>query len=283
MKKYFLVVTLSFLVSACGAGTLIPVGVAGDSKPKVGDSVVAKWSAGSFYEGKIEKIDGAKMTVAWDDKSQSTVIDATDIYTIPTSGSTPDVKQGDMVLAKTASGTYWNGAEVMGIEGSVYKVRIVTGSTSVNIAGEKIIKVPATAAADFKQTASSTDFVAEAKKGKVTIPADYKPKKGDAVLAEWTTGSWWEGTIDNISGSNIYVAWQGNFKPSAVNIGKIIPMPTSNDKTMPTEKQFVLVKPDSGWTWVYGQASATNGNRVEVKLANEKSKTVTAGEFVLLN
>ncbi len=283
MKKNLVLIALSLLLSACGAGALVPSGITGSSKPKVGDTVVAKWSAGSYYEGKIEKIDGEKVTIGWQDKSQSTVIDATDIYTIPTTGTTPDVKQGDMVLAKTTSGSYWNGAEVTGIEAGVYKVRVVTGSTAVNVAGEKIIKVPATAAADFKQAAGSTDFLIEAKKGKVTIPANYKPKKGDPVLAEWATGSWWEGTIDNISGSNIYVAWPGNFKPSAVNIGKILPMPTSNDKTMPVEKQFLIIKPDSGTAWVYGQASAINGNRIEVKLANNQIKTITTGEFVLLN
>lgn len=283
MKEIGLLIVACVFFSACGVKSLIPGAVAGGSKPKVGDTVVAKWSAGSYYEGKIEKIDGAKMTVGWDDKSQSTVIDESDIYTIPTAGTAPDVKQGDMVLAKTTSGNYWNGAEITGIEGGVYKVRVVTGSTVVNVAGEKIIKVPATAVADFKQAASSTDFMVEAKKGKVTIPADYKPKKGDPVLAEWTTGSWWEGTVDNISGSNIYIAWQGSFKPSAVNIGKIIPMPTSADKTMPAEKQFLIIKPESGWTWVHGQATAINGNRVEVKLANNQSKTITVGEFVLLN
>ncbi len=283
MRKIISVLLLSLMVSACGTGTLIPTGVAGSSVPKVGDTVVAKWSTNSYYEGKVEKIEGGKMTIGWDDKSQSTAVDAADIYAIPTTGAKPEVKQGDMVLAKTASGNYWNGAEVTGIEEGVYKVRVVTGSTTVNVAGEKIIKVPATAAADFKQAAGSTDFLAEAKKGKVTIPADYKPKKDDPVLAEWTTGSWWAGKIDNISGSNIYVAWEGNFKPSAVNIGKIIPLPTSKDTTMPTEKQFLLVKPDSGSAWHYGQASAVNGSRVEVKLANNQSKTVTTGEFVLLN
>ena len=283
MKGYFLLIALSLFLSACGAGALIPAGAKSDAKPKVGDLVVAKWSAGSYYQGKIDKIDGARMTIGWEDKSQSTVVDATDIYTIPTAGTVPDVKQGDMVLAKTASGSYWNGAEVTGIDAGVYKVRVVTGTSSVNVAGEKIIKVPATAAADFKQAAGSTDFLIEAKKGKVTVPAAYKPKKGDSVLAEWTIGSWWAGKIDNISGSNIYVAWNDNSKPSAVNISKVVPMPTSSEKTMPTEKQFLLVKPDSGSSWQFAQASSINGSRVEVKLANNQTKTVTAGEFVLLN
>ncbi|MFM9903269.1 MAG: agenet domain-containing protein [Pyrinomonadaceae bacterium] len=282
MKKYILIFAFSLFVSACGVKALIPSG-SSDGKPKAGDLVVAKWSTGSYYEGKVEKLDGTKMTIAWEDKSQPTAVDAADVFMIPTAGAKPDVKQGDMVLAKTASGSYWNGAEVTGIEADVYNVRIVTGSTSVNVSGEKIIKVPATAAADFKQMAGSTDFMAEARKGKVTIPADYKPKKGDAVLAEWTTGSWWSGKIDNISGSNIYVAWDDNSKPSAVNISKVRPLPTANDKTMPSEKQFLLVKPDSGSSWQYGQTASVNGSRVEVKLANNQTKTVTSGEFVVLN
>lgn len=286
MNKTMRTISIFFLasvfLSACGAKGLIPAGAA-DAKPKVGDTVVAKWSTNSFYEGKVEKMDGAKVTVAWEDKSQSTVVDAADVYTIPTVGAKPDVKQGDMVLAKTASGSYWNGAEVTGVEAGVYKVRVVTGYTSANVPGEKIIKVPATTAADFKQAAGSTDFLIEAKKGKVTIPAGYKPKKGDAVLAEWTTNSWWAGKIDNISGSNIYVAWNDNSKPSAVNISKVMPMPTSSDKTMPSEKQFLIVKPDSGSSWQYGQTASVTGSRVEVKLANNQTKTVTPGEFVLLN
>jgi hypothetical protein len=283
MRNNLLIITLCLLLSACGAGAIVPAGLAGSAKPKVGDPVVAKWSAGSFYEGKIEKIDGGKITVAWDDKSNSVAVDAVDIYPIPAAGATVDVKQGDMVLAKTSSGTYWNGAEVTGVEAGVYKVRPVSGTTVVNVAGDKIIKVPAATVADFKQAAGSTDFLVEAKKGKVTIPADYKPKKGDRVLAEWSVDSWWSGRIDNISGSNIYVAWDDLSKPSAVNISKVMPLPTSADKTMPSEKQFLIVKPDSGSSWLYGQATSITGNRVVVKLANDQTKTVTVGEFVLLN
>lgn len=283
MRKNLLIVALSLFLSACGSGALMPTGVASSAKPKVGDAVVAKWAVGSFYEGKVEKIDGGKITVGWDDKSGSTAVDAVDIYPVPAAGATVDVKPGDMVLAKTVSGTYWNGSEVTGVNAGVYMVRPVSGTTVVNVAGDKIIKVPATTAADFKQTAGSTDFLVEAKKGKITIPADYKPKKGDKVLAEWTVGSWWSGRIDNVSGSNIYVAWDDNSKPSAVNISKVMPLPTSADKAMPTEKQFLIVKPDSGTSWIYGQATSINGNKVEVKLANNQSKTVTSGEFVLLS
>ena len=281
MKKFLIVVLASIFLSACGAGGLLPGGSA--SKPKVGDTVVAKWAQGSFYEGKVEKVDGEKYTIAWSDKSNSTAVDSVNVFTLPVAGAKPDVKAGEMVLAKTTGGNYWLGGEVTSVEGSVYKVKLVTGTTSVNLAGEAIIKVPAAIAADFKDTAGSTDFLIEAKKGKPTVPADYKPKKGDRILGEWSINSWYSGRIDNISGSNIYVAWDDNTKPSAVNMSKVLPMPTTSDKATPTEKQFVLVKPDSGSNWQYGQAANINGNKFEVKLANNQTKTVTFGEFVLLN
>jgi hypothetical protein len=89
--------------------------------------VVAKWAPGAFYEGKIDKIDGTKYTIAWLDKSNPTPVDSVDVYAIPRAGSKPDVKTGDLVLAKTGSGTMWNGAEISSVEGGVYKVKVTTG------------------------------------------------------------------------------------------------------------------------------------------------------------
>jgi hypothetical protein len=283
MKKNLMILIASLFLTACGAAKMMPTGETADAKPKVGDAIVAKWSSGTFYEGKIDKIDGGKMTVAWNDNSNPVVVDAIDVYPIPKAGSKPDAKVGDIILAKSGSGNYWNGGEVTAIEGDVYKVKFVSATTSVNVPAEKIIKISAASVADFKEKAGTTGFLAEAQKARPTIPDGYTPKKGDKVLAEWSGNSWYPGTVDNISGSNIYIAWGGNFKPSAVAEEKIIPMPTAKDTQMPTESQFVLVKTDSALYWQYGQTVSVKGAKVEVKLPDNKTKTVKAGEFVLLN
>lgn len=290
MKKLLLLICASLILSACGnlqtgnsAGGNTGTTAEAD-KPKVGDIVVAKWAPGSFYEGKIDKIDNTKYTIAWLDKSNPSFVDSVDVYAMPRPGSKPDVKTGDVVLAKTGTGTIWNGAEVTGIDGDVYKVRVVTGAASSNVPGEMVIKISAAIAADFKDKAGATDFLKEAQKGKPTVPPDYKPKKGDKVLAEWTTNTWYSGTIDNVSGSNIYVAWDDNTKPSAVNSNRVIPLPTAaSNKEMPKENQFLLIKPDSGSKWDYAQATSVNGASVEAKLSNGQTKTVKTGGFVLLN
>ena len=295
MKKLLILTLSAFLFAGC---SMLAAKKAEENKPsettetkkdagkiQVGDTVVAKWSGGSFYEGKVEKMDGSKITVAWLDKSNPSNVDAIDVYAMPKSGEKSDVKVGDMVLAKTSStGSYWNGAEVTSIDGDVYKVKPVSMTTSMNVASEKVIKISSAAAADFKDKAGATDFLKEAQKGKPTIPADYTPKKGDRVVAEWSTNSWYAGKIDNISGSNVYVAWDDNSKPSAVNAGKVMPLPTAaNSKEMPSANQFLLIKPDSGSKWQYAQTASINGASIEAKLPNNQTKTVKAGEFILLN
>ena len=283
MKKNWLILLASLFLTACGAASIIPKGEIADAKPKVGDAVVAKWSSGSFYEGKIDKIDGTKMTVAWLDNSNPVVVDAIDVYPVPKTGAKPDAKVGDIVLAKSGGGNYWDGAEVTAIEGDVYKVKFVTATTVVNVPAEKIIKISSANIADFKEKAGTTGFLAEAQKARPTIPDSYTPKKGDKVLAEWSTNSWYPGTVDNISGSNIYIAWGGNFQPSAVKEDKIIPMPTAASKEMPAENQYLLIKTDSALYWQYAQTVSIKGAKVEAKLPTNQTKTVKAGEFVLLN
>lgn len=254
------------------------------AKISAGDTVVAKWSSGSFYEGKVEKLDGAKITVAWLDKSNPSNVDAIDVYALPAAGAKPEVSVGDIVLAKTSStGTYWNGAEVTGIDGDVYKVKPVSSTASLNVAPEKIIKVSAATAADFKEKAGATDFLKEAQTHKPSAPAGFTPKRGDRVVAEWTTNSWYSGKVDTVSGSNIYVAWDDGSKPSAVNVTKVMPMPTAGNKDMPAANQYLLVKPDSGSKWQYAQTVSVNGVNVEAKLSTSQTKTVKAGEYILLN
>lgn len=253
------------------------------AKISVGDTVVAKWSSGSFYEGKVESVDSTKIKVAWLDGSAASQVDTSDVYEIPAAGSKPDAKVGDMVLAKTGTGTVWSGAEITGIEGDVYKVQAVGSASAVNVSAEKMIKISSATAADFKDKASATDFLQEAQTRKPTVPQEFKPKKGDKVVGEWTTNSWYSGKIDNISGTKISVAWDDGSKPSAVDASKIIPLPTASDSNMPKENQFLLIKPASGSKWEFAKAGAVKGTSVEAKLSDGQTKTLNAGDFVLLN
>jgi len=153
----------------------------------------------------------------------------------------------------------------------------------VNVPAEKIIKVSSATAADFKDKAGATDFLKDAQAARPTVPPDFKPKKGDRVVAEWTKNSWYSGKIDNISGSNIYVAWDDLSKPSAVTPDKAMPMPTGKDAQMPNANQYLLIKPENGSKWQHSQASSVNGSNVEAKLPDGKTRTVKSSEFILLN
>lgn len=256
-----------------------------ESKPSakysIGDTVVAKWAQNSFYEGKVESITDVKVNVKWNDGSNPGDVDKTDVFPLPKAGEKPDVKVGDTVLAKISSGNYWNGVEVSSINGEVYAVKTDSGQTS-NVSAEKIIKIPADIAANFKQRASVNDFMKQAQARKPTFPEDFKPKVGEKVLAEWSTNSWWQAKVQKVSGDKATVAWEDGSKPAEVNFSKVLPMPT-NKSEMPKDEQYLLVKPESGAKWIYAQTVSVKDGNVEAKTAENKTRTVKAGDFVLLN
>lgn len=250
-------------------------------KFNAGETVVAKWSQNSFFEGKIETVTDAKIKINWSDGSNASEVDVADVFPLPKAGEKPDVKVGDVVLAKVSSGNYWNGAEITKIEGDVYVVKVINGESS-NISSEKLIKVPAAVAANFKEEAKQADFLKAAQANKPAPPADYKPKAGDKVLGEWSTNSWYQAKVQKVGGSKATLVWEDGSKPSEVDLEKVLPMPDAKSE-MPKENQYLLVKPESGTKWYYAQTVSVKDGNVEVKSADGKTRTVKAGSFILLN
>jgi len=251
-----------------------------NTKFNVGETVIAKWAQNSFYEGKVDAVTDANVKVKWNDGSSPSDVNITDVFAFPKAGVKPDVKAGDIVLAKISTGSYWNGAEISKIDGDVYVVKNESGQT-FNVSAEKIIKIPADVVANFKDKASSTDFLKEAQAKKPSAPTEFKPKVGEKVLGEWATNSWYQAKVEKISGTKATLAWEDGTKPSEVDFTKILPMPDSKSE-MPKDNQFILAKPESGSKWGYAQTVSTKEGNVEIKTADGKTRTIKAGEFVLL-
>lgn len=250
-------------------------------KFNAGETVVAKWSQNSFFEGKVDTVTDAKIKINWSDGSNASEVDVADVFPLPNTGEKPDVKVGDIVLAKVSSGNYWNGAEITKIEGDVYAVKVIKGESS-NLSSEKIIKLPAAVAANFKEEAKQGDFLKAAQANKPTPPADYKPKAGDKVLGEWSTNSWYQAKVQKVGASKATLAWEDGSKPSEVDLEKVLPMPDAKSE-MPKENQYLLVKPEAGTKWYYAQTVSVKDGNVEVKSSDGKTRTVKAGAFILLN
>src|SRR5947209_12214334 len=80
--------------------------------PAVGDLVVARWSSNSWYEGKVDSLNGQRAKIIWSDNSTPREVDLVDVYQIPKTGAQATVKAGDYVLTKRSSATNWEGAQV---------------------------------------------------------------------------------------------------------------------------------------------------------------------------
>jgi hypothetical protein len=297
MKRLLVVALTVCLMTACGllggnkndaSKENAKSGNANESKasePKiaVGDTVVAKWSGDSFYEGKVESIDGSRVRIAWNDKSTPSQVDMVDVYSLPKSGAQPDVKEGSIVLAKRSSGTYWNGAEVTSVSDGVIGVKYTNDGSTGNLAPEKVIKVSPATAADFKGQAGKSDFMSKAQAGTPVRPAGYRPQAGERVLAEWVSKSWYPARVKSVSGGKATIAWDDNSTPSDLVYEKVIPLPTAANSTTPSPGDYLIVKPVStSGKWDYAQVVSVNGQNVETKSADGNTRSVKPGDYVVV-
>lgn len=248
--------------------------------PAVGEVVVAKWAGNSWYEGRIEKIEAGRATVAWSDNSTPSEVDLVDIYAMPKTGAVVSVKAGDYVLTKRSSGTDWMGALVTLVSPGVITVKYNSDFEEANLPPEKVIAISPVVAADMKRDAARTDFLKKAQALKPQAPAGYRPKAGDKVLGAWTTNAWYGGRVKSVNGEKATVVWEGP-RPDEASFDKLVPYPTAENSPTPSTGDYVLVKPTSG-SWDYAQVSNVNGTEIEVKGPDAKTRTVKAGEFIIL-
>lgn len=298
MKRILTITSLAFLLSACGAPGGNNNGTNPDSankagsaetKPdapaaiKAGDTVVARWSSDSFYEGKVESIDGSRARIAWSDNSSPSQVDMADVYALPKAGAKPDVKVGDVVLGKRSTGTYWNGAEITSITDGVYVVKYTNDNNTGNLPPEKIVAISAATAADFKSQAGKNDFLTKAQAGSPVRPAGYKPKVGDRVLGEWTSKSWYPAKVTAIAGGKATLAWEDNSKPTELAFDKFFAFPTAANSSPASTGDYLIVKPASGnGKWDYAQVTSATGGAVEAKMADGSTRSLKPGDYVVV-
>lgn len=281
MKKLCLILSLLAAITACSGGknTETEKSNAAGAKPAVGETAVFKFSRQGYVEGKVQSIDGTRYKLMYGQSAQT--VDAVDVYALPKSGAKVDVKPGDIVVAHRRD-AYWPGAEVKSVSGDVIEVQIIAEGDTVNVPHEKVIKINSAAVAEFKQYGQEVAFLKAAKNGRPHPPADYKPKAGQRVVAEWTDKTWYIGNVVNASSSKAIIKWPTSFPQSQLTLDKVLPYPAP--AASPKTSDFVIVKQDSeNQSFAYAQVTSVNGNSVDVKLADGKTRTVKQGDFYIVN
>lgn len=271
---FFVISTIGFL-AACGnvGGSL-----AGDSKPKVGDTVVYKTSPIVYAEGKVEKVDGGKYEIKTGDNIAKA--DAADVYTIPKAGAGTDLKPGEVAVAWSRE-SYWAGGEVKNVTADVVEIEPVSGS-KINAPHARVIRVSPAAAADIKQAVEKKGFEELGKAKKPVLPKDWKPKKGDKVAAQWSFGTWHVAIIKNVNANNVDIDWQNGWSDGSVAVDKIAPYPRENAE-MPAVGGYVIVKPQSDTQeWRFAMVLSLSGTEADVRFGDGKAQKVSRGDLIAL-
>lgn len=281
MKKTLLILALLAGLTSCNLGGKRETANDNTTRTQVavGDTAVFKFSRQGYVEGKVQSIDGTRYKLLYGQSTQT--VDAVDVYPLPKSDAKVDVTPGDIVVVHQRE-AYWPGAEVKALNGDVIEVLTVADGTSLSVPHAKVIKINSAAAAEFKRYALEVAFLKSAKSGRPHPPADYKPKAGERVVAEWTDKTWYIGSVVSANSTQAKIKWPTSFPQSQLSVEKVLPYPAP--ATSPNTNDFLLVKQDSEQqSFAYAQVTAVNGNSVEVKLADGKTRTVKQGDFYLVN
>jgi hypothetical protein len=286
MKHLCLVVLAGLVLTACGgtgtkqAGGSEPTSAA--AAPKVGDTVVYKFSRQGYVEGKVEKIEGSRYEIKYGTSNNK--IESIDVHALPKAGDKLDVKAGDVVVARVRD-EYWAGSIVKSVTADTLELEVIENGNQLTVPHEKAIKVSPASAAEFKKYADEVGFLRNAKAKRPQAPAGYKPKVGERVVAEWSANAWWVGEVVTVSGEKVKLKWLATFPESELSLEKVMPYPTAATATlMPKQGDFVLVKPgDDKSSWSYAQVTSVSGQSAEVKQADGKTRTIKAGDYIALS
>lgn len=294
MKKLWLIVSASLLLTACGSLTSNSNGndnnsnstekgdASSSAKPKAGDTVVFKISSSSYGESKIDSIDGTRYKIPYG--STVNTVDETDVYPLPKAGGKSSVKVGDFVVAKRGSDLYWTPSEVLKVSDSTIDVDPLSGGGSSSLAPEKIIAVHPAAVEEFKKLKAAKQFSAKAQSMRPTTVGTYVPKRGDMVVAAWGPSSWYTAKVISVSGDNAKIDWDV-FNDSDVSVSKVAPFPrVGSTGAAVSVGSIVLVKPkyEKG-TWDFAEVTTVTGQTIGIKLGDGETRSIRADEYVAFN
>jgi len=254
-------------------------------------------SKSMFLEGEVVSLDGSRAKVGVIQRNPTGIHttgsrfedwEVSEIYEVPGTGAGPEVKAGDIVLAKgeTSDLLPWNGAEVVSVEKVGVTVKgLGENKQSWTVFPDRIIKTSEKTIASLKESGESNVLLSKARKHRPVLVEGYKPKMGDKVLAEPALAGFFEsGAISRMeetrgSGYNVYVKWDDPKTLSTEKVYTILPLANAAKFPTPAVGRYLLVKPTAAGRWLYAEVTAVNGQEVEVKAEGGANMTVKPGEF----
>jgi len=255
---------------------------------EVGSEIVAATSKTSFREGKVQKIEGSKITFEYGSpnkksgKRPTQTVDKSKVWLI---GTPVTPKVGDHLVCKVST-TSWYPCVVKAIEGTVIKAEDHYGKPH-NLAKEALIKPdPATAAnikdylaTEAKHRAFDKAFEAA---GKPFKPDAWTPKKGEKIVIHFVGTSWYGGTVveNKKDKGKVRIDWEGDtWDDRDVAPDEVAPQPTKPAEVK--KDQFVIVRPQSAtMRWEHNKVATVDASSVEVVNRDDNKRKVSKKDVI---
>ncbi|MGD9590135.1 MAG: hypothetical protein AB7Q37_12650 [Pyrinomonadaceae bacterium] len=110
-----------------------------DYTPKSGEQVLAEWATASWWQGKVQKVSGDKVTIAWEDGSKPSDVELKKVMPYPRSSDTQVPQPNQYVLVKPESGSKWIYAQVTSAETGAVQIKDAEGKSRTVKQGEFVL------------------------------------------------------------------------------------------------------------------------------------------------
>lgn len=264
IRKDALLLSISLLVTACvhlTVQTNEPLHAGLGLEP--GDRVVARWQD-SFFEATVITVQSKLVTIAWDSPPpEKSMLPRDWIQLLEVNPAR--LRAGDWVLCPGVARQSWELCHVDEARGEGVSVTRVSDGVEQQLSIKKLVAIPDALyewAASFGQNTIEKVRLSKSLSGLTPLTAGEPVTPGQDVLAKWTDGNWWRGTVDAIEGGSISVRWVGYNEGEPIPTSDVAPLHT--ERAEPAAGDRVLCEWMRGSYWWGAQVEGKSGTELSI-------------------
>jgi len=110
-----------------------------DYTPKSGEQVLAEWATSSWWQGKVQKVDGDKVTIAWEDGSKPSDVEVKKVMPYPKASDAKMPEANQFILVKPESGSKWVYAQTVSADAGTVQIKDADGKSRVVKPGDFVL------------------------------------------------------------------------------------------------------------------------------------------------
>ncbi len=210
-----------------------------------GDRVLARWRGG-FWQATVLNVQGKLVTVAWDvPPPERSYLPRG--WVVKKEVEAPAVEPGQWLLCRQE---VWELCRFESMEGGTWKVIFASDGSSAEIDSLDVASVPEDLrswAARRGDSQMNEALLSETVNPSAPLNAGSPVTQGKKVLARWTDGNWYGGTVSESKGTTVTVEWGDGSPALAIPNTNVAPLPGQGQTLKAGDLAFCRWESSARW------------------------------------